>query len=280
MPDFFQALFNYDFLQNAVLASILASIGCGLTGPFVLINRISYLAGGIAHAVLGGVGAAVYFGFEPLLGALVTAIFSALLISYIKLVFNQHEDIVIGALWSVGMATGILFISQTPGYNTELVSYLFGNVLMVADNQLKLLLVLDLVLVFIIFLFYKYFVAISFDPEFARTRGVRLAFFYTLLLCMIAITIVLLIQIVGLILVIALLTLPATIASHFTQSLFRIIFISVLAGMVFTSSGLFLSYHWDFPAGATIILVTAGTYLLSLLGLRLYRSFANSRIKQ
>jgi len=263
MLNFFYSLLDYEFLQNALLAGVLASIGCGLTGPFVVINRISYLAGGIAHAVLGGMGAAMYFQVDPIIGALIAALFSALLISYIKLQFNQQEDTVIGALWAVGMATGIIFISQTPGYNSELLSYLFGNILMVSDYELMLMLVMDLVLLVIISLFYKYLVAISFDQEFAKTRGIAVNFFYTLLLCLVAVTVVLLIQVVGLILVIALLTLPAAIASHYSYSLVKIMIFSVIAGLLFTSSGLMISYQADFPAGSTIIILAGGSFLLS-----------------
>jgi zinc transport system permease protein len=263
MLDFFYSLLDYEFLQNALLAGVLASIGCGLTGPFVVINRISYLAGGIAHAVLGGMGAAMYFQIDPIIGALIAALFSALLISYIKLQFNQQEDTVIGALWAVGMATGIIFISQTPGYNSELLSYLFGNILMVSDYELLLMLIMDLVLLAIISLFYKYLVAISFDQEFAKTRGIAVNFFYTLLLCLVAVTVVLLIQVVGLILVIALLTLPAAIASHYSYSLVKIMIFSIVAGLFFTSSGLMISYQADFPAGSTIIILAGASFLLS-----------------
>ncbi|MFK5894537.1 MAG: metal ABC transporter permease [Pseudomonadota bacterium] len=263
MPDFLYSLLNYEFLQNALLAGVLASIGCGLTGPFVVINRISYLAGGIAHAVLGGMGAAIYFQIDPLIGALISALLSALLIAYIKLNFNQQEDTVIGALWAVGMATGIIFISQTPGYNTELLSFLFGNILMVSDYELKLMFVLDLFLVIMISLFYKYLVAISFDREFAKTRGISVNFFYTFLLCMIAVTVVLLIQVVGLILVIALLTLPAAIAGHYSYSIIKIMLGSIVAGLLFTSSGLMISYQADFPAGSTIIIIAGCSFLIS-----------------
>jgi zinc transport system permease protein len=263
MPEFLSSLLNYQFLQNAMLAGVLASIGCGLTGPFVVANRISYLAGGIAHAVLGGMGAAIYFQYDPFIGALLAALFSALLIAYIKLKFNQQEDTVIGALWSVGMASGLIFISQTPGYNTELLSFLFGNILMVSNYQLMLMFALDLALLIIISLFYKYLVAISFDREFARTRGIAVNFFYTLLLCLVALTVVLLIQVVGLILVIALLTLPAAIAGHYSYSIIKIMIISIICGLLFTSSGLVISYQADVPAGSTIIIIAGCAFLIS-----------------
>lgn len=264
MMAFFSALQEYHFLQYALIAGMLASIGCGISGPLVLVNRISYLAGGIAHAVLGGIGAAVYFQFNPLVGALITALMAALIIALIKLRFAQQEEIVIGALWAVGMASGILFMAKTPGYNTDLISYLFGNILMVSPAQLWVLAGLDMVLLVVFAWFYQYFIAISFDQEFARTRAVPVAFFYTLLLCLIAITIVVMIQVVGLILVIALLTLPASIAALFTQSLLKMMLLAMLTGIVFTMGGLAFAYQQDLPAGASIIILTALGYLVFL----------------
>jgi len=265
MSEFFNSLVQFQFLQNALIAGILASIGCGVIGPFVVVNRISYLAGGIAHAVLGGMGAAIYYQVDPLVGALTAAIVSALLIAYIKLNWNQQEDTIIGALWAVGMASGILFISQTPGYNTELLSFLFGNILVVSNAELNLMIALDLILIFIVLVCYRYLVAISFDHEFAETRGINAKFFYTLLLVLVAITVVLLIQVVGLILVIALLTLPAAIASQYYFSIHKIIALSIALGLLFTSSGLVISYQPDFPAGATIIVVAGCSFLISSL---------------
>ncbi len=161
------------------------------------------------------------------------------------------------------MASGLIFISQTPGYNTELLSFLFGNILMVSNYQLMLMFALDLALLIIISLFYKYLVAISFDREFARTRGIAVNFFYTLLLCLVALTVVLLIQVVGLILVIALLTLPAAIAGHYSYSIIKIMIISIICGLLFTSSGLVISYQADVPAGSTIIIIAGCAFLIS-----------------
>ncbi len=265
MTDIITAFVQFPFLQNAFLAGFLASIGCGLIGPFVVINRISYLAGGIAHAVLGGMGAAIYYGFPPLISALITAVLSALLIAYVKLKYTQQEDTIIGSLWAVGMATGILFISKTPGYNAELISYLFGNILIVANSDLSMMLLLDLVVIAMVLIFYRTFVLISFDSEYAQTRGINVNLYYTLLLCLIAVVVVLLIQVVGLILVIALLTIPAAISSHYLFSLHKIIFLSMLLGFVFSSGGIVVSFYSDVPAGATIIILATLCFFLSTL---------------
>jgi len=265
MLEFFNTLSSQSFLQNALLGGILASIGCGLTGSFVVVNRIGYMAGGIAHSVLGGMGVAYYFGFDPFAGALISALLAAVIIGVVKLKWQQQEDTTIGAIWAVGMAVGIIFISKSDGYNTNLMSFLFGNILIISDEQLFIMLMLDIISIIFVAAFYKQLVAISFDIEFATVRGINVNLFYLLLLCLIAITVVLLIQVVGLILVIALLTLPAAIAKQYVHSIGSMMLLASVLGMIFTSTGLFVSYEPDLPAGATIILVAGFAYFVSSL---------------
>jgi zinc transport system permease protein len=265
MSQFLHSLLQHSFLQYALLAGLLASIGCGVMGSYVVVKRIGFLAGGIAHAVLGGMGIALFYGGSPLSGALVAALVAAILIGWVSLRWREQEDTLIGAIWAIGMAIGILFISRTPGYNVDLMSYLFGNILLVSSQDLWLMVVVDVVLVTTVLLFYRQLLAVSFDEEFARIRGLPVTFFYLLLLCMVALTVVLLIQVVGLILVIALLTLPAAIAIQYVHTLGRIMLVAALLGALFTTTGLALSYQPDLPAGATIILVAGATYLLSTL---------------
>ena len=260
--EFLQALIQHDFLQKAVLASVLASGVCGMIGTYVVVKRLGFLAGGIAHAVLGGMGAALFFEFSPMLGALITAIAAALGLGFIKLYAGEQEDILISALWAAGMATGILFISQTPGYQVNLMTYLFGNVLLVSTQQLWMMLVLNILLVIVIVIFYKQFTAIAFDEEFARLRGLPVTALYLTLLCLIAVSVVLMIQVVGLILVIALLTLPAAISQQCTRSMHTMMIFAAILGMVFCVSGLGISYTADIPSGATIILLTTMIYLI------------------
>ncbi len=270
---FILALQQHEFLQNALLGGMLASFACGLIGTYVVVKRISFLAGGIAHTVLGGMGIAYYFQQSTFIGALIAALLAALLIGWVKLTWKQNEDTLIGALWAIGMATGIVFISQTPGYNVDLMSYLFGNILMVPRQELYWMALLDGVIALTVIIFYKQFQAVTFDEEFARVRGVPVTFFYLLLLCMVALTVVLLIQVVGLILVIALLTLPAAIAMQYVGRLHQIMLLSIALGMLLTSSGLSLAYDPDLPAGATIILLAGAVYVVStvLQTLRQYR---------
>lgn len=267
---FFDALAEQTFLQQALIAGVLASIGCGLVGPYVVVKRIGYLAGGIAHAVLAPVGLAFYIGFDPLLGALVGAVVMALIVGWVSLRLAGQEDMVIAALWAGGMAAGIVLISQVPGYEVSLRRYLFGDILLVSEFDLWLMAGLDLVLAVVVGVFYRQFLAVCFDEEFARLRGVRVTGFYLLLLCLVALTIVLLIQIVGLILVIALLSLPAAAASLWTRSLAGMMLMATVLGLMATSGGLAVSYAPELPAGSVIVLVMVALYAVSL-GLRRYR---------
>ncbi len=263
--EFVSSLMQHKFLQYALMGGIMASIGCGVVGSYVVVKRIGFLAGGIAHAVLGGMGAAFFFGVEPIHGALLAAIVVALLIGWITLNWRQQEETSIGAMWAVGMAIGILFISQTPGYQSDLMTYLFGNILLITARDLWLMAVMDVVLLVTVTLFYRQFLIVAFDEEFARLRGIPVVFFHLLLLCLVAISVVLLIRVVGLILVIALLTLPAAIAMQYVHTVGRMMALATALGVLFCTTGLAVSYQPDVPAGATIILVAGAAYLLSML---------------
>ncbi len=261
--DFLEALWSHGFIQRAVVMGLLASLACGIIGTYVVVKRIVFISGGIAHAVLGGMGIAYYLGYHPLLGAILFALFSALLIGIISLRSRQREDTIIGALWAIGMAVGLIFISRTPGYNTDLMSYLFGNILLVSPQDVAIAGILNAIVLIVVFLFYKPFLAVCFDEEYARLQGVRVEAVYLLLLCLIALTVVVLIQVVGIILVIALLTLPAGIAGHYARSLAGMMAISILLGSLFTTAGMVVSYQPDLPTGPTIIILAGSVYLLS-----------------
>jgi zinc transport system permease protein len=270
LSQFLTDLQHYSFLQNALLTGLLASVACGIIGTYVVVRRVSYIADGIAHTVLGGMGAALYFqkvyhwqGVLPIHGALITAMIAAIVIGLVSLWAKQREDTVISALWAVGMAVGIIFISRTPGYSEDLMGYLFGNILMVSSNDLWLLGGLDAIIVITGLLFYNQFLAVCFDHEFARLRGVRVEFFYLLLLCLAALTVVVLATVVGIVMVIALLTLPIGIAALYSRSLWKMMIISGVLCAVFTTSGLALSYGPDYPAGATTIILAGAAYLVA-----------------
>lgn len=251
-----------------MITGILAAVPCGVIGTYVVTRRITYIAGAIAHSVLGGLGAArfcqVTCGWswlDPLHGALVAAVVSAVIIGLVSLYAHQREDTVIGAVWAIGMAVGILFIFKTPGYNEDLMSYLFGNILMVSPGDLRLIVGLDIVVLVFSVLFYNQLLAVCFDEEFARVRGIRVEFYYLLLLCLTSLTVVLLVTVVGVVMVIALLTLPVAVASHFSNRLWLTMALSAALTVLFTVSGLALSYTPDLPAGATTIVLAGGVYL-------------------
>ncbi len=269
MFQFISDLQQHAFLQNALLTGLLASIACGVIGTYVVVRRISYIAGGISHTVLGGIGAALYVqkvyhweAVSPIYGAVVMALIAAITIGIVSLRAKEREDTVIGAFWAVGMAAGILFISRTPGYNQDLMSYLFGNILLVTKSDLWLLVLLDGVVVCAGLLLYNQLLAVCFDDEFARLRGLRVELYYMLLLCLTALTVVVLATVVGVVMVIALLTLPIAIAGLFSRTLWSMMALSTLLSALFTTSGLALSYAPDYPAGATTIMLAGAAYLL------------------
>lgn len=269
MTEFLSALASHAFLQNAVLAALLSSVACGVMGSFVVARRLTYLAGGIAHSVLGGMGLAHYLSvtqewpwLHPVYGAVAAALLAAVIIGWISLRAAQREDAVIGAIWAVGMAVGILFISQTPGYNQELMSYLFGNILMVDGGLLWMVAILDVIILAIVGLMFHRFVAICFDEEFARVRGLNVEAHYLLLLALTALTVVTLVMVVGVVLVIALLTIPAAIAFSFGSTIGRSTLVATVVCIILTVLGLALSYGPNLPAGATIIVVSGLAYLL------------------
>ncbi len=264
------------------MAGLLASLACGVIGTYVVTRRISLIAGSLAHSVLGGMGAAYYLRvvhdlqwLHPLHGAIAAALLAAFIIAAVQTWSSEREDTVISALWAVGMSVGIVFIFRTPGYKTDLMTYLFGNIVMADIKAIQLLVALDIAVVVTGILFYHQLLAVCFDEEFARIRGIKTGFYYTLLLCLTALTIVTLIYVVGIVLVIALLTLPVAIAGQFTKKLWQLMLLSALLSALFTTLGLALSFEPDLPAGATTVLLAGTVYatvkLLSGPCLRLIR---------
>jgi zinc transport system permease protein len=273
MTEFLHALFDpaIPFLRYAVLVGVLASVAFGVVGTYVVVRRITYIAGAISHSVLGGIGIALYLqkavGLEwcsPMWGAVIAALLSALVIGLVSRFARQREDTVIGALWSVGMAVGLIFLAKTPGY-VDAMSYLFGNILMLSREDLWIVAGLDLLVVSIAVLFYNKFLAVCFDEEFAALRGIRVTAYYLLLLCLTALTIVLLVRVVGIVLVIAMLTLPAAVAALAARRLWQMMLAATGFCALFTVTGIGISYRYDLPSGPTIILLAAAVYLLTML---------------
>lgn len=262
---------EYTFMQHALLAGLLAAVACGIIGVYVVVKRMVFISGGISHASFGGIGLGYYLGINPVLGALFFTVASALSMGVVTRRTRLAEDTAIGILWAMGMALGIIFIGLTPGYAPDLFGYLFGSILTVPSSDLITMLILDIAIIATVFLLYKEFLALSFDEEFGTAAGVPTEPLYLILLCLIALTVVVLIKVVGIILVIALLTIPAAMARQFTHSLKRMMLFSILFGVVFTTGGLWLSYELDLASGATIILVSGALFLASLGFARLHR---------
>jgi zinc transport system permease protein len=272
MIEFFQALVDPDnrFLTYAMAMGGLASIAFGIIGTFVTIKRISYLAGAISHSVFGGIGLALYLQvgqgitwFDPILGAVLAAVIAAVAVGLVSIHAKEREDTIIGTLWAVGMACGILFIDKTPGY-FSLSSYLFGDILLISQKDLLFVIGLDLVIVGVVVLFFNQFFGVCFDTEFTLLRGINTTFFYLFLLVLTALTVVLLVRIVGIVLVIALLTIPPAIAGFYANRLWEMMLYSVILCAAFTWTGLGISYQMSLSSGPTIIVLCGITYLVLL----------------
>lgn len=264
--------FSHPILYTALLAAFAASILSGIVGSYVVVKRIVFLSGSISHSVLGGIGLCLWLQraqgiswITPLHGAFFTAILSALLVGWIHLYYHEREDSVIAAIWSLGMAIGLLFIAKTPGFNVELMNFLTGNLLWVSPSDLHALYWLDAVLVLLVFALHQRFLAICFDENQARLQGVRVEPLYMLLLVLTAIAIVLLIQVVGIMLVLTMLTIPAAIANLFTTRLSHMMGLAILISMSLALIGTILAYHLDLPLGATIALFAGCIYVTTLM---------------
>jgi zinc transport system permease protein len=256
---------QYEFVRNAIIASLLASIACGIIGTYVVVKKIVSMSGGIAHASFGGIGLGYFLGISPILGALFFSLVSALSMGLVTGKTRIPEDTAIGILWAIGMSLGIIFIGLTPGYAPDLMSYLFGNILLVPSNDLILMIILDIIILATVLALYKEFLALSFDEEFSVIVGIPAGVLNILLLCIVALTVVVLIRVVGMILVIALLTFPAAMARQFTYDLKKMMAMAVFFSTIFTVCGLWISFELNLASGATIILVGAAALAITFL---------------
>lgn len=255
--EFFTAILTYDFMQNALWAALLSGIACGIVGTYVVARRMVFLSGGITHASFGGIGIAYHFGLNPIGGALIFAILSALGIEWAGAKGRVREDSAIGIVWSVGMAVGLLFIFATPGYAPNLMSFLFGDVLTVSRVNIIALAVLVVVLLVIMALFSRPIIYSAFDREYAKSQGVRADLILTLMTALTSVAIVLSIRIVGIVLLISLITIPPVIASCFTKSYNHIALWAAVFAVLGNLVGLYVAWKIDFPVGATTIIVLA-----------------------
>jgi len=256
---------SYQFIQNAIIAGVLVSLVSGIIGSLVVVNRMVFLAGGIAHAAYGGIGLALFLSLPIFLGTAIFAVLAALIMAFVTLKQKERLDTFIGLIWAVGMAVGIIFVDLTPGYNVDLMSYLFGSILAVEQSDLYFMGSLLALIVLVLIIWYPKILAVSYDSQYAALSGINVPFFYALILVLAALSVVVAIKVVGLILVIALLTIPVYIAQELCASLLKMMLLSGILASFFTLSGLWLSYTFNLTSGASIILTSALFFMLFLL---------------
>lgn len=290
MSTFLEALFNpsMPFVRNALLAGLLSSVLFGVLGTIVTVKRIAGLAGAISHAVLGGIGMALYLSvtgkipnLSPMVGAIIFAILAAMIIGVVSMRAKQREDTVINAIWAIGMSIGVLFMAKTPGY-TDPTGYLFGNILLVSTADLVLLGALDIVVLLLVWRFYYQLEATSFDDEFSQVRGISTNAVFLIILSVTAIAIVLLQTFVGIVMVIAMLTLPAGTAGFSSRNMFGMMILAWLYASLFSVGGLVAGWNLDLPVGAMVVVLSGFVFLassfISMLRRRSKREKTNSCI--
>lgn len=256
------SILNYQYMQNAVIASILAGIVCGIMGVIIIEKKLVMMSGGIAHTAYGGVGLGYMLGIEPVFGAILFSTVASLSVGYIKRKGTAKSDVIIGMFWSLGMALGILFITLTPGYPPNISTYLFGNILSIPRFYIKIMGVLTLLILLVTVIFFNHWKVYLFDDEFAYIVGIKTALLEYVLMVMIALTIVVLIRVVGIILVLALLTAPSATAALLTNNLKnRMIWSSVLV-ILFCMTGLWISYNINLAPGSVIVIMSVGLYFI------------------
>ena len=256
---------SYEFMQNALIAGVLVSLISGIMGSLIVVNRMVFLAGGIAHAAYGGIGIAIFTGIPIFLGTTLFAVVAALFMAFVTLNQKDKIDTFTGLIWAVGMAIGIILVDLTPGYNVDLMSYLFGSILAVNREDLYFMASLFVIIIVVMTFWYRDILAVSYDSEYAALSGINVKFFYTLILILSALTVVIAIKVVGLILVIALLTIPIYIAQNLSSSLYSMMLISGFVASCFTIVGLWFSYNFDLTSGACIILVSALSLMIFMI---------------
>ena len=255
------ALSEHAFLQRALVAGLLVALGCGLIGPLVVVHRASLSSGAIAHGLLVGIGLAIAYGHSPLHGALAAALAAALLTAWIHLRFRQQQDVLLAAVWSTGMALGVLLFTNSPGGGTDLASYLFGSILLVTPGELVMMAVLDAVLLAVVILFHWQLVSSGLDADYARSRGVPVDTCHLILLGALACLVVMLLRVAGITLMIALIALPAAVALSYSRNLRQAMAFAVAITAAAILLGLAIAFHIDQPPGAMIVLLTVIIYL-------------------
>lgn len=278
MIEFIQEIFSYRFLGNAALAAVLSGVACGIIGTYIVSRRLVFMSGGITHASFGGIGIAYYLGANPLLGALIFAVASAVGVETFSRKGKISEDAATGVLWSLGMSVGIIFVFLTPGYAPNLMSFLFGNILLVDSANILWLCLLDAILILLFSLCYRAIVYTAFDREFAASQKLPVSLIGHLMMILIAVTIVLTIKTMGIVLLMSLLTMPVVIAGTLTHNYKRLTLWSCFGATLATLIGLYISYESNIPSGAASIAALAVAYGVIKIGLWLGRRKARRAI--
>lgn len=250
-------ILTYEFMQNALISAILVSIITAIIGSLIVVNKMVFLSGGIAHSAYGGIGIAIFYSLPVLLSASIFSVVVTVIIAMLSYSKRENLDIIIGLMWAIGMSFGILLVDLTPGYNSDLMSYLFGSLMAVSNNDITYMIVLLLAIILILVLFFRDILAVSYDSEYAKLKGVKTKFFYTLILLLASLSIVISIKVVGLILIIALLTIPIYIAQRYCSNLFTMMILSAILSTIFSLLGLYISYEYDLSSGPSIILISS-----------------------
>ena len=254
----------WDLISNSVYASLLLSIAIGIIGSLIVINKATAITGSIAHGSFGGIGIGIFLGINILLSTTIFTIILALILSVIAIYYKHRLDSLIGVIWAVGMSVGIIFLNLTPGYNADALSYLFGNILLIENKDLFMMIGVDLILLISIILLYNRFLAMSYDMDFLKVRGINASFLYTYFLILTSITIVMSVKSIGIILILALFTIPPLIAEKFTKKFYQMIILSSLLSSIFIISGIVISYFYDLAPTPIIVIIAAIGLFLNL----------------
>ncbi len=256
-------MLSYQFFQNALLMSVLASLASGIIGTYIVVKKMSMITGSISHTTFGGLGISYFLGANPILGALIFSLLSSLGISLMRK-NGERFDVMLSFSWATGMAIGLIFMFMTPGYAADLFSYLFGNIILVSTTDIILIAMLDVVVILTTVLMFNTIMSVTYDEEHAQIRNVPVSVVYTVLISLIALTIVMLIQAVGIVLLIAILTMPAATSRIFCRTIKKMMISATLITLAAMTSGLLLSYMTNLPTGPVIVLITSLIYILGL----------------
>jgi len=267
-------LLHYQFFQNALIAALLTSILSGVIGTYIVIKRISLISGSIAHSAFGGLGISYFLNYNPFIGGVIFSLGTAVIIAWLRRKAKNRLDVLLTFLWATGMAIGLIFIFLTPGYATDLFTYLFGNILLVSKQEIVVILFLDIAILMIVYLMYNSFLAVTFDEEYSETRNIPVTLVGMVLFSLIALTIIATIKVVGIVLMMAILTIPAATAQLFHNTVKKIMLTSSLITLFSILSGLFISYYLNFATGPIIVLIISFIYICGIFLSQFYSYFS------